>query len=199
MFDVECLGYKRSAINVSAALPNPSLERSAKRQRRLVPVAHCAPAPRSALSLGRSSRTEAPYSCGGSMTEIERLKHLKLALRIVGVIAIFGFYPLTVFWPSGWAWSSGRSEYLEMIIAIYATLGVFLLIAARNPNQHLGLVSFAIWSSIVHGAVMAVQSVQNPMHVHHLYGDVPALFIIAAVLAFLSPQAFRLPFAKRAA
>jgi len=69
------------------------------------------------------------------MTEIERLKHLKLALRIVGVIAIFGFYPLTVFWPSGWAWSSGRSEYLEMIIAIYATLGVFLLIAARNPNH----------------------------------------------------------------
>ena len=77
----------------------------------------------------------------GSMTEIERLKHLKLALRIVGSIAIFGFYPLTVFWPSGWAWASGRSEYLEMIIAIYATLGVFLLIAARNPNQHLGLIS----------------------------------------------------------
>lgn len=133
------------------------------------------------------------------MTEIERLRYLRLALRIVGVIAIFGFYPLTVFWPSGWAWSSGRSEYLEMIIAIYAILGVFLLIAARNPNQHLGLVSFGIWSSIVHGAVMAVQSAQNPMHVHHLYGDVPALFIIAAVLAFLSPQALRLPFTKHTA
>jgi len=133
------------------------------------------------------------------MTEIERLKHLKLALRIVGVIAMFGFYPLTVFWPSGWAWSSGRSEYLEMIIAIYATIGVFSLIAARSPNQHLGLVSFLIWSSVVHGAVMAVQAAQNPMHVHHLYGDVPALLVIAAVLAFLSPQAFRLPFAKHAA
>jgi hypothetical protein len=133
------------------------------------------------------------------MSETERLKYLKLALRVVGVIVIFGFYPLTIFWPSGWAWSSGRSEYLEMIIAIYATFGVFLLIAARNPNQHLGLVSFFIWSSVVHGAVMAVQAAQNPMHVHHLYGDVPALFIIAAVLAFLSPQAFRLPFAKHAA
>jgi len=133
------------------------------------------------------------------MTEIERLKHLKLVLRIVGIIATFGFYPLTVFWPSGWSWSSGRSEYLEMIIAIYAILGVFLLIASRNPNQHLGLVSFAIWSSFVHGAVMAVQSVQNPMHVHHLYGDVPALFVIAAVLAFLSPQALRLPFTRRVA
>ena len=134
-----------------------------------------------------------------SMTDVERLTYLKLALRVVGVIAIFGFYPLTVLWPSGWAWSSGRSEYLEMIIAIYATLGVFLIIASRDPNRHLSLVSFAIWSSIVHGAVMGVQSLLNPMHVHHLYGDVLALFVIAAVLAFLSPEAFRLPFARHAA
>src|SRR5664279_458456 len=133
------------------------------------------------------------------MSDLERLKYLKIALRVVGIIAVFGFYPLTVFWPSGWSWSSGKSEYLEMIIAIYATLGVFLLLASRNPNQHLSLLSFAIWSSIVHGAVMAVQSALNPMHVHHLYGDVPALFIIAAVLAFLSPAAFRLPFARRVA
>jgi hypothetical protein len=133
------------------------------------------------------------------MSDLERLKYLKVALRAVGIIATFGFYPLTVFWPSGWSWSSGRSEYLEMIIAIYATLGIFLLVASRNPNQHLSLVSFTIWSSIVHGAVMAVQSMLNPMHVHHLYGDVPALFIIAAVLALLSPVAFRLPFTRHAA
>ena len=122
------------------------------------------------------------------MTEIERLKHLKLALRIVGVFAIFGFYPLTIYWPSGWAWSSGRSEYLEMIIAIYATLGVFLLLASRNPNQHLGLISFGIWSSIVHGGIMAVQSLMKPQHLGHLWGDVAALFLIAAVLAALTPR-----------
>ena len=133
------------------------------------------------------------------MTDLERLNYLTLALRAVGLIAIFGFYPLTVFWPSGWSWSSGRSEYLEMIIAIYATLGVFLLVASRNPSQHLGLVSFTIWSSIVHGGVMAVQALLDPMHVHHLYGDVPALFVIAAVLAFLSPAAFRFPFVRNAA
>ena len=133
------------------------------------------------------------------MTDLQRLKYLKIALRVVGVIAIFGFYPLTVFWPSGWSWSSGRSEYLEMIIAIYATLGIFLFVASRNPARHLGVVSFAIWSSIVHGAVMSIQSMLNPMHVHHLYGDVPALFIIAAVLAFLSPDAFRLPFTRHPA
>lgn len=86
-----------------------------------------------------------------------------------------------------------------MIIALYATLGVFLIIAARRPNQHVGLLSFVLWSSIVHGAVMAVQSVLDPMHVHHLFGDVPALVIIAAVLAFLSPQALRFPFVRQAA
>ncbi len=130
------------------------------------------------------------------MTDAERLKYLQLALRIVGAIAVFGFYPLTVLWPSGWVWHSGRSEYLEMIIAIYATLGVFLLLAARSPNEHVSLISFTIWSSIVHGAVMAVQSVLNPQHIHHLYGDVPALFVIAAVLGFLSPNALRLRFAR---
>ena len=133
------------------------------------------------------------------MTDSERLRYLKLALRVVGVIATFGVYPLTVLWPSGWAWHSGRSEYLEMIIAIYATLGVFLIIAARSPNDHLSLISFTIWSSIVHGAVMAVQSVLNPQHLHHLYGDVLALFVIAAVLGFLSPEALRLRFARHAA
>jgi len=133
------------------------------------------------------------------MTDAERLKYLALALRVIGAVAIFGVYPLTVLWPSGWAWHSGQSEYLEMIIAIYATLGVFLLLAARNPGGHLSLISFAIWSSVVHGAVMAVQSVLSPHHVHHLYGDVLALFVIAGVLGFLSPEALRLRFANSAA
>ncbi len=133
------------------------------------------------------------------MTDTERLRYLTLALRVLGAIAIFGIYPLTVFWPSGWAWHSGRSEYLEMIIAIYATLGVFLIIAAKNPKAHLSLISFAIWSSIVHGAVMAFQSALNLQHIHHLYGDVLALFVIAAVLGYLSPEALLLRFARKAA
>lgn len=85
-----------------------------------------------------------------------------------------------------------------MIIAIYAALGVFLIIAARSPRDHLSLISFTIWSSIVHGVVMAVQSIVNSQHLHHLFGDVLALLFIAAVLGFLSPEALRLRFAKNA-
>lgn len=124
----------------------------------------------------------------------DRLKYLKASLIIIGVIFVFAVYPLTVLWPAGWAWHHGRSEYLEMIIAIYATLGVFLLLAARDPERHLSLISFAIWSSIVHGGVMAVQAIGNPIHAGHLAGDVPALFIVAAVLAWLCPRAFKAPF-----
>jgi FtsH-binding integral membrane protein len=133
------------------------------------------------------------------MTDTQRLTYLSFALRVVGVIAVFGFYPLTVVWPSGWTWHSGRSEYLEMIIAIYATLGIFLLLAARKPSEHVSLISFTIWSSVVHATVMAVQAMLDPQHMHHLYGDVPALFVVAAVLGFLSPNALRLRFAERAA
>ena len=124
------------------------------------------------------------------MNATTRALYLPLALRIVGLIAVFGFYPLTVVWPSGWAWHTGaRSEYLEMIIAIYATLGVFLWLAARKPSAHTSLISFTIWSSLVHGLVMAAQALSDPTHLHHLYGDVPALLVVAGVLAYLCPEA----------
>jgi len=133
------------------------------------------------------------------MNEANRLRYLKLALRVVAAVFVLGVYPLTVLWPSGWAWHPGQSEYLQMIIAIYATLGVFLFLASRNPEQHLSLVSFTIWSSVVHGATMAVQSLANTQHAGHLYGDVPALFVVAAVLGWLSPRALKLQFAAKTA
>lgn len=122
------------------------------------------------------------------MTEANRIRYLRVALLLVGIFCVCGFYPLTVVWPSGWAWHPGHSEYLQMIVGIYATLGVFLIIASRNPLAHRSLIGFAIWSSVVHGAIMAVQSLQNPQHFGHLYGDVPALLIVAALLAFLMPR-----------
>jgi hypothetical protein len=86
-----------------------------------------------------------------------------------------------------------------MIIAIYATLGVFLLVASRSPERHLSLIAFTIWSSIVHGAVMALQAIGSPTYIGHLYGDVPALFIVALVLGWLCPQALKLQFTDRGA
>jgi hypothetical protein len=108
-------------------------------------------------------------------------------LVIVGLIFIFGIWPLTVLWPSGWSWhAAGHSDYLEMILGIYATLGVFLIIASQNPMAHRSLIWFTVWSSIVHGGIMAVQSIVNPQHIGHLWGDVAALIVVAVVLATLT-------------
>ncbi|HHF7346698.1 TPA: DUF6632 domain-containing protein [Legionella feeleii] len=116
-------------------------------------------------------------------------KVLRIALVIIGLIFIFGVYPLTFLWPSGWAWHLvGHNVYLQMIVGVYATLGVFLILAAKNPVQHLSLIWFTVWSSIVHGGIMAIQALYYPQHFEHLYGDVPALFIIAIVLAILTPR-----------
>ena len=122
------------------------------------------------------------------MNDENRIKYLRIALWIFGFIFAFGFWPLTKVWPSGWTWhADGRSYYLEMVIGVYATLGLFLIFAARNPLQHKSLIWFTVWSSVVHGVIMTVQAFEGH-NIGHLYGDVPALFIVAAVLGFLTPR-----------
>ena len=117
-----------------------------------------------------------------------RLRALRYALVLTGLITIFGVLPLTKIWPSGWRWDPDNELYLQMIVGIYATLGVFLLLAARDPLRHLSLIWFTVWSSVVHGGIMTVQALVYPMHRGHLLGDVPALFLIAIVLGILTPR-----------
>jgi hypothetical protein len=130
-----------------------------------------------------------------TMVEVGRIKYLQVALMAVGVIFIVGIYSFIMIWPSGWSWHSGPSHslphYLQMILGVYATLGVFLLIASRDPLANLSLIWFTVWSSVVHAGIMAAQALANPEHMGHLWGDVPALLIIAAVLAFLTPRRAR--------
>ena len=123
------------------------------------------------------------------MAETTRMKALRMVLLLVGLIFIFGIYPLTIVWPSGWSWhTGGHNDYLMMIIGIYITLGVFLILAARNPLEHLSLIWFAIWSSVVHGGIMGAEAITNPNNIGHLWGDVAALFVVAIALALLTPR-----------
>lgn len=123
------------------------------------------------------------------MTDEAKLKALRVVLVLVGLTFVFGIWPLTNLWPSGWSWhTEGRSYYLEMIISIYVVLGIFLLIASRDPLSHRSLISFTVWSSVAHGGVMAVQSFDGEHNMGHLLGDVPALFIVAIALAYLMPK-----------
>jgi hypothetical protein len=119
------------------------------------------------------------------MSATGREFYLRIALIVIGLTFIFGIYPLSVVWPSGWAWGHGHSHYLMMIIGVYATLGVFLLMASRDPDAHKSIIWFTVWSSVVHGAIMTWQAFTDPAERGHLIADVPALFLIAIVLAAL--------------
>lgn len=122
------------------------------------------------------------------MSDARRLLLLRIALVVIGLTFIFAMYPLGIVWPSGWTWGHGHSHYLMMILGVYATLGVFLVIASRNPDAHKSVIWFAIWSSVVHAAIMGTQSLSDPMERGHLIADVPALCLIAIILVVLVPR-----------
>ncbi len=123
------------------------------------------------------------------MTEEDKLKYLKVVLVVFGVIFIFGIYAMMMWiWPSGWGWTPRQPEYEQMIMGVYATLGVFLILAAKNPNEHRSLIWFTVWSSIVHGGIMFVQAIRDETERANLLGDVPALFLVAIVLWYLMPK-----------
>jgi len=123
------------------------------------------------------------------MNQESRLRYLSGALVVFGVIFLAGV-PLMMMWiwPSGWSWSPNQPEYEQMIMGIYATLGVFLIIGAKDPLAHASLIWFTIWSSIVHAGIMLVQAVFDETERANLLGDIPALFLVAIVLWYLMPK-----------
>ena len=121
------------------------------------------------------------------MNDASKEKFLKLALRVFGTIFLF-VYPLSLVWPSGWVWHGGEGMYyLQMIVGVYAVWGVFLILAANNPGANRSLISFTVWASVVHAAIMTAQALGDEHETGHLIGDVPALFFVAVVLWYLSP------------
>jgi hypothetical protein len=116
-----------------------------------------------------------------------RRAYLQIALCVIGVLMLL-VYPLMRLWPAGWTSQPAHHEYEQMIAGIYATLGIFLINAARNPEAHTSLIWFTICSSVVHGAIMAIHAVLDSSERGHLLGDVPALLFTAVVLGLLVPR-----------
>lgn len=123
------------------------------------------------------------------MTEQQKTQALRPVLVAVGVIFVFGVALLMRIWPAGWQWQPIQHEYEQMFQGVYATLGVFLILAAKAPSQHRSLILFAAWSSLAHAAIMGVQALLDTAERGHLIGDVPALAIVGVVLLVLAPGA----------
>ena len=121
------------------------------------------------------------------MTERDKAKFLKIGLVAFGGVFLC-IYPLGRLWPAGFIWHAGEgSYYLQMITGVYAVLGGFLIVAAKNPIEHRSLILFTAISSLVHAVIMAIQAIMDQHEIGHLVGDVPALLIVAFALWFLLP------------
>jgi Family of unknown function (DUF6632) len=113
---------------------------------------------------------------GGTMI---RERAQKVVLIIVGILFVATIYPLVFL---------VRDEpTLQMMLSIYATLGVFLLLASRNPSAHRSLIAFAAWSSFAHAATMAVQSIGDVHERLHLLIGVAMFVVIGLALIVVSP------------
>lgn len=110
-----------------------------------------------------------------------RERALKGVLVLVGLLFTAGIYPLTMFF---------RSEAaLAMMLSLYVTLGIFLLLAARNPVAHRSLIAFTAWSSFAHAAVMGTQAYRNIVARGELVGVVGLVVIGVALIGFAPAKA----------
>jgi len=115
------------------------------------------------------------------MASTIRERALKVVLVLVGVLFLAGIYPTLA---SVWR---GEIDGDTMMLSLYVTLGVFLLLAVRNPSAHRTLIAFTAWSSFAHGAVMAALAYQNTSERRELLIAVAVLALIGVSLIALAP------------
>jgi Family of unknown function (DUF6632) len=121
---------------------------------------------------------------------MNRERALKVLLVLVGLLFTAAIYPLVTSVRDGW--QANKEDALPMMMSLYFTLGIFLLLAARNPSANRTVIAFAAWSSFAHGAVMAVMSV----HLENGRGD---LLIAAGVFSIIGATLIVLAPAKQSA
>src|SRR6202795_634761 len=113
---------------------------------------------------------------------MHRERALKIVLVLVGLVFSAGVFPVTES-----LWHQNQSMYtFDMMLSLYVALGVFMLIAARNPSANHSLIAFAAWSSFAHAAVMAVTAFSKGGYRGDLWG-VAVLVIIGVALIVLAP------------
>ena len=108
---------------------------------------------------------------------MNRERALQILLAVVGLFFVAGTYPLimSMLHPK-------QSDFPDqMMLSIYVTLGIFLLLAVRNPSAHRSLIAFTGWSSLAHASVMAVQSIQ----IGSERSELPALGVVGLICVTL--------------
>lgn len=109
---------------------------------------------------------------------MKRERALKFVLAMSGLLFTAGVIPLTMFF--------SREPTVPMIMSIYVTLGIFLLLAVRDPAANRSLIAFAGWANLAHAAIMAAQEYKNVIERRELAGVV-VFAIVGLLLIALAP------------
>jgi len=109
---------------------------------------------------------------------MRRERALKVVLVVVGLLFTAMVYPLALF--------VKQEPALAMMMSLYVTLGIFLIMAARNPSASRSLIAFTAWSSFAHAAVMSFQAFRNLIAHGELIGSA-VLVVIGVTLLALAP------------
>jgi drug/metabolite transporter superfamily protein YnfA len=110
---------------------------------------------------------------------MNRERALKIVLVLIGLLFMAAVYPLFLFWR--------QQPPLAMMLSLYVPMGLFLLLAARNPSEHRSLMLYAAWANIAHAAVMGVQEASRVIARRELVGIAVFLLIGIALIA-LAPK-----------
>jgi hypothetical protein len=119
-----------------------------------------------------------------SQEEIMRRDRVfKVVLALVGTLFLAAIYPAV----GGVRHPEGSDTGDTMMMSLYATLGVFLFLAIRDPSAHRSVIAFAAWSSFAHAAVMSLLAITLASErVGYLIGST-VLVIIGIALVVLAP------------
>jgi hypothetical protein len=114
-----------------------------------------------------------------------RERALKAMLVLVGLLFLAGVYPVAMD-----LWHADPTDTGDdMMLSLYFVLGIFLLIAVRNPAANRSLIAFTAWSSFAHAVVMSALALQPKQASERagFLGGSAVLVVIGVVLIVLAP------------
>ena len=112
-----------------------------------------------------------------------RERALRIVMALVGLLFSAAIYPVI-----GGLRNPANSDTGDtMMMGLYFTLGIFLLIAVRNPTAHRSLIAFTAWSSFAHAAVMSTLGFEMPSERTGFIVGSAVLVVIGVVLIALAP------------
>lgn len=112
-----------------------------------------------------------------------RQRALKVLMVFAGLLFICGLYPIAMY-----LWHPGHEASGDtMMLSLYVTMGIFLLLAVRDPTGYRTLIAYAGWANIAHATVMALMAIHPGGDRTGLLTATAGFGVIGTLLLALAP------------